>query len=40
MTNMGEVVDTDLNTHWEYSVELPNKENPMDKMTVKGSQFE
>ena len=26
--------------NWEYAVALPQKENPMDKYTVKGSQFE
>jgi pyruvate-ferredoxin/flavodoxin oxidoreductase len=25
---------------WDYAVKLPHKENPMDKFTVKGSQFE
>lgn len=27
-------------TNWEYSLELSHKENPMDKFSVKGSQFE
>ncbi|SFQ31716.1 pyruvate-ferredoxin/flavodoxin oxidoreductase [Lachnospiraceae bacterium XBB1006] len=26
--------------NWDYAVKLPHKENPMDKFTVKGSQFE
>lgn len=39
MENFQEVANSHAPEHWDFSRSLPDKPNPMDKTTVKGSQF-